>query len=103
MVEQSTNPIIFYGASYCGDCRRAKEHLDSLGCEYTYIDLEEHPEAAEKVMEINKGYQSIPTIIFPDGKVLIEPSNEELDEAINRLKKDNIIICPKLTETQRKS
>jgi len=54
-------------------------------------------------MEINKGYQSIPTIIFPDGKVLIEPSNEELDEAINRLKKDNIIIYHKLTEIQRKS
>lgn len=79
--------IIFYGANWCPDCRRSKALLDKLGCEYEYIDLEKNPEAAQKVVEINDGYQTIPTIIFPDGKILVEPSNEQLKAEIEDLEK----------------
>lgn len=73
-----SNTIILYGAPWCVDCNMSKKFLDEHGVEYEYINLEEHPEAADKVVEINKGYQSIPTIVFPDGTSLTEPSNEEL-------------------------
>lgn len=74
--------ITYYGAPWCPDCMRAKRILDEQGVEYEYINLEENPEAAQEVERINKGMQSIPTIVFPDGSVLVEPSNEELREKI---------------------
>lgn len=87
--------IIFYGANWCPDCRMSKELLDSMGVEYEYIDIEKDPEAAKKVVEINKGFQSIPTIVFPDSHILIEPSNKELRAEIEHLQKKNLIIAHK--------
>lgn len=75
--------IKFYGAAWCPDCRRAKEFLGGKGVEYEYIDLEKDPNAAAEVERINNGLQSIPTIIFPNGSVLAEPSNEQLQEALD--------------------
>lgn len=75
--------IIFYGATWCADCRRAKLFLDDNKAEYEYINLDENPDAAEEVVRINNGYQSIPTIVFPDGKVLVEPSDDELKKAMS--------------------
>jgi len=98
MKNQTTGKITFYGTPYCPDCVRAKAYLDSIGCSYEYINLIEHEEAVEKVIEINKGYQSIPTIVFPDTTVLVEPSNEELEEKIQMLKQAHIIICHKQTQ-----
>jgi len=67
--------IIFYGATWCPDCRRSKKFLDERKVDYTYINLEETPDTAAEVEKINKGMQSIPTIVFPDGTILTEPSN----------------------------
>jgi mycoredoxin len=75
--------IKFYGATWCPDCNRAKQVLDDRQVEYEYINLEENPDAADEVVRINNGYQSIPTIVFPSGKVLIEPSNEQLTQALS--------------------
>lgn len=87
--------IIFYGANWCPDCRMSKELLDSMGIKYEYIDLEKNPEAAKKVIEINKGFQSIPTIVFPDSHVLVEPSNDELKKEIEELKEKGLVIAHK--------
>lgn len=78
----SNKKIIFYGADWCPDCRRSKQFLDGRGVAYEYINIEEDPDAAEKVDKINNGNQSIPTIVFPDGKILIEPSDKELEKAL---------------------
>lgn len=93
--------IIFYGAKWCADCRRSKELLDLLGCEYEYIDLEEHPEAVDKVLEINQGYQSIPTIIMPDSQILVEPTNLELTQALEKLDQKKLIICHKRMDEKK--
>lgn len=98
MEKPNNKKITFYGTPYCPDCVRAKAYLDSIGCSYEYINLIEHEEAVEKVIEINNGYQSIPTIVFPDSTILVEPSNEELEKKIHALETDNIIICHKQTQ-----
>ncbi len=72
------NQIVMYGASWCADCRRSKNLLDSKNIQYEFIDIDAVPGAADKVAEINDGRKSIPTILFPDGGVLVEPSNDEL-------------------------
>jgi mycoredoxin len=71
-----------YGTTWCGDCRRAKKFFDQKGVSYHWIDLEQHPEAVEIVLKHNNGMQSVPTIFFPDGSVLVEPSNQELAQKL---------------------
>jgi len=75
---EKPDPILFYGAAWCGDCRRSKALLDKHGVDYTYVDLEEHPALIEEVVRRNNGMRSIPTIVFPDGSHLTEPSDLDL-------------------------
>jgi len=79
---KTTDPIIVYGASWCPDCRRAKQFLSSHRIPYEWIDLEEHAEAIDEVESRNDGKRVIPTIIFPDGSFLTEPTNDELADRI---------------------
>ena len=74
--------IILYGADWCPDCKRSMSFLDSKNIKYKYIDIDKEPGASDKVAEINNGMKSIPTIIFEDGSVLVEPSNVELAKKI---------------------
>ena len=74
--------LIVYGASWCPDCRRAKEFLGRQRIPYTWIDLESSPAETAVVESINNGKRIIPTIVFPDGSVLVEPSNDELADKL---------------------
>ncbi len=74
-----SDAIIMYTTSWCSDCRRSKRLFAALGVPYSEIDIEDHPEAAERVRSINHGARSVPTIVFPDGSVLVEPSNTALE------------------------
>ncbi len=78
----SGTPLTVYGASWCPDCRRAKQFLASHRIPYEWIDLEEFPERTAEVEARNDGKRIIPTIIFPDGTFLAEPSNDELADRI---------------------
>src|SRR3984957_20690091 len=78
----SESPIIVYGASWRPDCRRAKQFLASHRVPYDWIDLEEFPEKSAEVEARNSGKRIIPTIVFPDGPYLAEPSNDELADRI---------------------
>ncbi len=81
-MQKQHDTIIFYGAPWCPDCARAKRVLDQQGIDYEYRNLDDKQAYAEEVEKINDGLQSIPTILFPDGSVLVEPSNEELTETL---------------------
>ena len=74
--------ILVYGASWCPDCRRAKKFLADQRVAYAWHDIESEPEGAKIVQERNDGKNIIPTVIFPDGTHLSEPSNEELAEKL---------------------
>ena len=77
--------IAFYGADWCGDCRRSKALLDRLGVAYDYLEVDKDEDLAVKVIEINGGAQSIPVIVFPDGTHLTEPSNPQLQAKVEAL------------------
>jgi len=72
------NDITVYGAPWCPDCRRAKAFLTSHKLGFDWVDIDEDPAGLAKVRELQNGGQTIPTIIFPDGSLLLEPSDEEL-------------------------
>lgn len=70
--------IVMYTTAYCSDCMRAKKFFEVNNIPVLRVDLEGNPEAANFVMKVNNGYRSVPTIIFPDGSILVEPGWEEL-------------------------
>ena len=69
--------IEFYGADWCGDCRRSKSLLNTLGVEYDMFDVERSKENADKAQAIS-GRTNIPVIKFADGVHLVEPSDAVL-------------------------
>lgn len=74
-----TPQIVMFSTQWCGDCRRAKRVFAAQGVAYTEIDIDRDEDAAERVMRINRGLRSVPTILFPDGSSLVEPSTAALE------------------------
>lgn len=70
--------IKLYGTDWCSDCKRSKKFLGEQRIHYEYVNIEENMEGQSYVRELQKGGLTIPTIVFEDGSVLIEPSNAEL-------------------------
>ena len=70
--------ITVYATPYCGDTRRARRVLDDTQTEYDFVDIRVDQEAASWVQEVNNGFRSSPTIMFPDGSILVEPSEAVL-------------------------
>ncbi|PWD51279.1 NrdH-redoxin [Serinibacter arcticus] len=73
----TTPTLTVYGADWCGDCRRTKAQLISLGVDFTYVDLVVEPEAAKEAHRIS-GRTNIPVVVYPDGSHQVEPSNLEV-------------------------
>ncbi len=70
--------ITLYGTLWCGDCKRTKLFLGEQRIHYEYVDVEQDAEGLAMVERINGGKHVVPTIVFGDGSVLVEPSNAEL-------------------------
>lgn len=70
--------IRMLGTSWCGDCNRAKAFFASHEVPYEWTDIELDEAAAAEVERLNGGRRVVPTILFEDGTVLVEPSDEAL-------------------------
>ncbi len=67
-----------YSTVWCGYCKRLKTMMKAAGIDYTEIDIEHDPAAAEFVMNVNGGNQTVPTLRFADGSALTNPSIAEV-------------------------
>ena len=74
--------IIIYSTDWCGDCKRARRFFDEHGIAYENVNIDQNAEALEFVKRINNGNRSVPTIIFPDGSILVEPRTGQLVEKL---------------------
>lgn len=81
---ERTAPITMFGAEWCRDCRRTKAQLDGLGIDYTYIDLEAEPAAADVAKDIS-GRTNIPVVVYPDATHHVEPSNADVESKLREL------------------
>jgi thioredoxin reductase (NADPH) len=81
-VSATAGIITFYGASWCLDCRRTKKFLGEQHVDYRWIDIDRDGRAAETVAKITNGSKAIPTLVLPGGQVLVEPSDQQLAEAL---------------------
>ena len=66
--------LIMYTTSWCGFCRNLKRQLARDGIEVSEVNIEHDPAAADYVMSVNGGNQTVPTVVFPDGTALTNPS-----------------------------
>lgn len=76
--------ITMYGADWCRDCRRTEALLNTLGADWTKVDVESSAEAADAARAIS-GRTNIPVVVFPDGSHLVEPSDDEVRAKLSAL------------------
>lgn len=77
--------IVLYGTIWCSGTWFVRSLLDERRIPYQWVDIDQDPQAAAYVEEVNRGYRSVPTIIFPDGSILVEPSQPELERKLEAL------------------
>lgn len=66
--------VTMFSTTWCGYCTSLKRALDREGISYEEINIENEPQAAEFVMSVNQGNQTVPTLLFPDGTAATNPS-----------------------------
>ncbi len=77
--------VVMYTTPWCGFCRRLKNQLAREGIEVREVDIERDPAAADYVMSINGGNQTVPTVVFQDGTALTNPSAAQIREHLREL------------------
>ena len=70
--------LTMYTTQWCGFCRNLKNQLARAGIEMAEVDIERDEAAAEFVMSVNGGNQTVPTVVFPDGSVMTNPSANQV-------------------------
>jgi mycoredoxin len=74
--------LIIYSTPWCGYCTRLKRQLERAGTAFEEVDIEQNPEAAELVMRVNGGNATVPTVLFPDGSTLTNPSVRQITDKL---------------------
>ena len=77
--------VTMYSTPWCGYCHRLKSQLDREGISYDIVDIEQHPEAAAVVEQVNGGNQTVPTLVYADGTAQTNPSLMEVKEKLAAL------------------
>jgi mycoredoxin len=78
MTTSVTGELTMYTTTWCGFCRRLKKQLARDGIEMVEVDIERNPAAADFVMSVNGGNAVVPTVVFPDGAAVTNPSAREV-------------------------
>ena len=69
-----SSKMTIYSTAWCGYCHRLMKQLDREGVAYDVVDIENTEGAAEYVMKVNGGNQTVPTVVFADGSSMTNPS-----------------------------
>lgn len=74
--------LTMYSTPWCGYCHRLGRQLEREGISFQVVDVEQDPTAAEYVMSVNGGNRTVPTVVFPDGSALTNPSVAQVRERL---------------------
>ncbi len=77
-----TEQLTVYGTAWCVDCKRTKRFLGEQRVQYNWVDVDEDPAGLRYIESVQNGGHSVPTLLFPDGNILIEPSNSEVAQKL---------------------
>jgi mycoredoxin len=78
-------PLTMYTTTWCAFCKRLKSQLARDGIEMSEVNIEEDPGAADYVMSVNGGNQTVPTVVFPDGSAMTNPSAAQVKQRLQEL------------------
>ena len=81
----TTEKVIMYGTPTCPMVPPVRGMLERAQAPFAYVNIAEDPESRGKVMAINNGNASVPTLVFPDGSTLTEPSTAVLRQKLESL------------------
>ena len=81
----SGSQFTMYTTPWCGYCHRLKSQLDREGIGFVIVDIEQQPEAAAIVEQVNNGNQTVPTLVFADGAAMTNPSLAQVKEKLAAL------------------
>ena len=81
-----TSNFVMYSTPSCGYCIRLKSMFKADGIEFTEIDLEQDLDAVAIVERVNKGSQTVPTLVFSDGEAMTNPSMAKVKEKLSSLR-----------------
>lgn len=70
--------LTIYSTPWCGYCTRLKRQLERDGIAFTDINIENDAESERFVVSVNNGNATVPTVRFPDGSTLTNPSLREV-------------------------
>ena len=70
----SSPAVTMYSTQWCGYCARLKNQMDREGIAYDVVDIERVPDAALIVEQVNRGNQTVPTLVYSDGSAQTNPS-----------------------------
>ena len=85
MTASSTSPdtkVTMYSTQWCGYCFRLRKQLDREGIAYEVVDIEQVPDAALTVEQVNNGNQTVPTLVYSDGSAQTNPSVAQVREKL---------------------
>jgi mycoredoxin len=71
-----------YSTPWCGYCHRLKSQMDREGIAYDVVDIEQDPAAADLVMQVNGGNQTVPTLVYADGSAQTNPSLAQVKQKL---------------------
>jgi len=74
--------ITIFGTWWCGDCSQARRWFDRNHVVYNWVDIDNDESGEEFVIITNNGMRSVPTILFGDGSILVEPTDAELQHKL---------------------
>ncbi len=79
------NNLKMYTTTWCGDCQVAKTFLQRLGVPFEEVNIENDPDAADYVMQVNGGRRSVPTLVYGDDATSLSGfSRAKLDAFLSR-------------------
>ena len=85
MIDTQQNKLLLYGRPGCPMVPPVRALLDEAGVEYIYLNIRQDAEAAVKLRELTGGYESVPTVVLPGGRVLVEPGVVALRRALGEM------------------
>lgn len=80
--DQRPARLTVYGTRWCGQSARTRRWLDKHRVDYQYVDINADPAAADRVMQLAGGNRSVPTLVLPDGRFLVEPPRGLLHDVL---------------------
>lgn len=81
--------ITMFGTWWCGDCTRARRYFDRNHIIYQWVDIDTDESGEEFVLNTNHGMRSVPTILFEDGSILVEPTDTDLRQKFSTVLPSN--------------